>query len=555
MSSSSLSLNAPKIFTGENYQIWSVKMKSYLQAYDLWEVVADDTPLQPLPENPTVAQIKSHSDEKLKKFKAKTVIQNSVADSIFSKIIACEAANEAWEKLKKEYQGSNQVRQMQILNLKRNFESLRMQEDETTAKYSEKISLLVSKISSGKEARVDKIKIKYNFLPKYCKRCKLQGHKEDECRSLHPELKKKVTENIVDHDKENKGHNKVLSRDLVRFEDVGSNLKWQPTIRRSRNTKESKSDQSLNTKNAFETLADEDENDKEEEEHTVMMVAESDIVSRPLADKSIKENIISHSMKEGNKDVDRANRAITDAVMIKVNGDEIRPINSIENFSAGDDFKIPTSTATTLQLVNKHQEDGSKSSEKTEATRLFSVEAKLQQSHSDAKEPNAKNQLLIINSESQIIQDNGLDFEEDLDEARALENASYMEPLEVDISATFDSAAIERFHTAKEDHMLALSDPPDNSIVKVVEVLTDSPNKTLHDILTHKVDTLAIEAGEGGKIDLKEDQIFEDADLSPRVIKAIKSARKGKKQGNGKDSQPVRVQPKRNVVSLFAKCK
>ena len=41
--------------------------------------------LQPLPENPTLAQIRSHSVEKIKKFKAKIVIQNSVADSIFSK--------------------------------------------------------------------------------------------------------------------------------------------------------------------------------------------------------------------------------------------------------------------------------------------------------------------------------------------------------------------------------------------------------------------------------------------------------------------------------------
>jgi len=116
MASNSLSLNAPKIFTGENYQIWSVKMKSYLEAYDLWEVVMEDVPLQPLPANPTLAQIKSHSDEKIKKFKAKTVIQNSVADSIFSKIITCETAKEAWQKLKKEYQGSERVRQMKILN-------------------------------------------------------------------------------------------------------------------------------------------------------------------------------------------------------------------------------------------------------------------------------------------------------------------------------------------------------------------------------------------------------------------------------------------------------
>lgn len=94
----------------------------------------------------------------------------------------------------------------------------------------------------------------------------------------------------------------MLSRDLVRFEDVGSKQKWHPTSRRSRSTKESKSDQILNTENAFEALADEDENDKKEEEHTFMKVADSGIVSRPLADKSIKENIISHNMKEGNKD-------------------------------------------------------------------------------------------------------------------------------------------------------------------------------------------------------------------------------------------------------------
>jgi len=102
MASSSLSLNAPKNFTGENYQIWSVKMKSYLEAYDQWEVIMEDIPLQPLPANPTLDQIKSHSDEKTKKFKAKTIIQNLVANLIFSKIIAWEMTKESCEK-KKEY--------------------------------------------------------------------------------------------------------------------------------------------------------------------------------------------------------------------------------------------------------------------------------------------------------------------------------------------------------------------------------------------------------------------------------------------------------------------
>ncbi|XP_049375495.1 uncharacterized protein LOC125840568 [Solanum verrucosum] len=156
MASNNLSLNASKIFTGENYQIWSVKMKSYLEAYDLWEVVMEDVPLQPA--NPTLAQIKSHSDDKIKKSKAKTVIQNSVVDSIFSKIIACETAKEAWEKLQKKYQGSVRVRQMQVLNLERHFESLRMQEDETIVKYCDKISFIGNKIRLlGEDFKDDRI--------------------------------------------------------------------------------------------------------------------------------------------------------------------------------------------------------------------------------------------------------------------------------------------------------------------------------------------------------------------------------------------------------------
>ncbi|KAH0644760.1 hypothetical protein KY284_032644 [Solanum tuberosum] len=45
--------------------------------------------------------------------------------------MACKRAKEAWDRLKEEYQGSDRTRQMQVLNLKREFQSLNMQEDET----------------------------------------------------------------------------------------------------------------------------------------------------------------------------------------------------------------------------------------------------------------------------------------------------------------------------------------------------------------------------------------------------------------------------------------
>ena len=83
MTSNNLPLNPPLTLTGEIYQIWSVKMQTFLEAYELWETVTDDKPLVALPANPTFAHIKSNNEENAKKSKAKSLIQNVVADTVF----------------------------------------------------------------------------------------------------------------------------------------------------------------------------------------------------------------------------------------------------------------------------------------------------------------------------------------------------------------------------------------------------------------------------------------------------------------------------------------
>ena len=70
-------LSAPPIFTGENYQIWAVKMESYLQAFDLWDLVEAD------PEDPIIAQIRSNKQERNKRCRAKTCIYSVVLDNIY----------------------------------------------------------------------------------------------------------------------------------------------------------------------------------------------------------------------------------------------------------------------------------------------------------------------------------------------------------------------------------------------------------------------------------------------------------------------------------------
>ncbi|XP_060200453.1 uncharacterized protein LOC132628704 [Lycium barbarum] len=47
------------------------------------------------------------------------------------------------------------------------------------------------------EIRIEKVKIRYDNLPKYCRECKLQGHNEDGCWNLHPELYQEEEGNAV----------------------------------------------------------------------------------------------------------------------------------------------------------------------------------------------------------------------------------------------------------------------------------------------------------------------------------------------------------------------
>ncbi|XP_052484801.1 uncharacterized protein LOC128039909 [Gossypium raimondii] len=120
MASSSFSPAAPQVFNGEGYHIWVVKMKTYLQAYDLWEVVNSDVEPEPLRGNPTVAQIRQHADERTKRHKAMSCIQNSVSDVIFTRIMAYESPKQAWDKLQEEFQGTERTRR-RILEFEERF--------------------------------------------------------------------------------------------------------------------------------------------------------------------------------------------------------------------------------------------------------------------------------------------------------------------------------------------------------------------------------------------------------------------------------------------------
>ena len=80
---SSFSTVAPPVFDGDNYQMWVVRMETYLKALDLWEAIEEDYEVPPLLANPTVAQIKVHKHKKTRKSKAKACLFAHVSQMIF----------------------------------------------------------------------------------------------------------------------------------------------------------------------------------------------------------------------------------------------------------------------------------------------------------------------------------------------------------------------------------------------------------------------------------------------------------------------------------------
>lgn len=60
--------------------------------------------------------------------------------------MTCETTKEAWDVLKELYQGNERTRRMQVLNLKRDIETLNMKENKIIQEYSDQLTMIVNKI-------------------------------------------------------------------------------------------------------------------------------------------------------------------------------------------------------------------------------------------------------------------------------------------------------------------------------------------------------------------------------------------------------------------------
>ncbi|KAK4402482.1 Retrovirus-related Pol polyprotein from transposon TNT 1-94 [Sesamum angolense] len=147
MSSLAKQISVP-IFSGQNYDYWAIKMKTYFQSQKLWELVEEGVTLPEDSSTSSSPEKGKLENKKAKDSEALYYIQTAVVDHIFPRISVATSAKEAWSILQKEYQGSAKVRIIKLQTLRRDFENMKMKDSETIDEYYTKVRELVNQLKA-----------------------------------------------------------------------------------------------------------------------------------------------------------------------------------------------------------------------------------------------------------------------------------------------------------------------------------------------------------------------------------------------------------------------
>ncbi|KAG7543596.1 Zinc finger CCHC-type [Arabidopsis thaliana x Arabidopsis arenosa] len=148
------------VFDGQNYVFWAARMRTTLMNKDLWEVVKDGVPESTTQLHETPGADKGKEAANWKALKAKDIaalqiIQHTVADVVFDKILSATSAHQAWKLLEHSYQGNEKVKTVRLQSLRREFENLKMKEGENVKAYSDRIQAVANQMRALGEGKSD----------------------------------------------------------------------------------------------------------------------------------------------------------------------------------------------------------------------------------------------------------------------------------------------------------------------------------------------------------------------------------------------------------------
>ncbi|CAL2247830.1 unnamed protein product [Prunus armeniaca] len=100
------------VFNGENYEFWSIRMKTILKSHGLWDLIENgfnDSDLKKEKEEATDTEKSTMSQILMKDARALGLIESAVSDKLFPRIVNEETSKSAWDILKLEFRGDKQL--------------------------------------------------------------------------------------------------------------------------------------------------------------------------------------------------------------------------------------------------------------------------------------------------------------------------------------------------------------------------------------------------------------------------------------------------------------
>ncbi|KAJ9538848.1 hypothetical protein OSB04_031581 [Centaurea solstitialis] len=121
------------LLNSTNYTIWSIRMRTILQANGLWEMI-----------EPTDQTKKDDKSDKI----AMAYLFQALPEDLNLQVATCKGAKEIWDTLKIRNIGVEQVQKARLQTLRSEFEALEMNEGDSLDSFIVKMTNVISKITS-----------------------------------------------------------------------------------------------------------------------------------------------------------------------------------------------------------------------------------------------------------------------------------------------------------------------------------------------------------------------------------------------------------------------
>jgi gag-polypeptide of LTR copia-type len=130
----------------------------------LWDIVEDSYTTYDAGHQLTEDEKKELKENKIKNAKAPFLIQQGVAENIFSRIINKTKSKDAWDMLEQEFKGSAKVQVVKLQTLCRQYQNLQMKDSEKVKEYFSQIMDLVNHMHSLKDKDITEQKLVEKIL-------------------------------------------------------------------------------------------------------------------------------------------------------------------------------------------------------------------------------------------------------------------------------------------------------------------------------------------------------------------------------------------------------